>query len=51
MRERFPARDEPPTEDSTDVFGDQALGLAAVHVELVRRGLSQFGHNSYPVYR
>jgi hypothetical protein len=40
MRARFPAGDEPllRTAADHDVFGDQTLGLAAVHVELVRRG-------------
>jgi hypothetical protein len=40
-RTRFPAGDEPLLRTATDLFGDQALGLTAAHVELVHIGLSQ----------
>jgi hypothetical protein len=31
---------------ATDLFGDQALGLAMAHVEIVHRGLSQNEKNN-----
>jgi hypothetical protein len=49
MRARFPAGDEPLLRTATDIFGDQALGLAAVHVELVHSGLSYAGKRFQPL--